>query len=815
MPFYVDVILPLPIHGFYTYQVNSLQAEFLKIGMRVFVSFGKSRKYTAIVYSVHQQKPTYEVKEIDCILDEKPILTSKQIEFYQWLSAYYMCPIGEVLKYGLPSSFLLENQMLVQRTEQDVDLTQLTDNEYLICEALSDNKVLSIEKINKIISKKNVIKELKSLVDKKVIFFTEKIYQKYKPKMVRYICIDNQYDTERAEEKILEKLSVRATEQRKLIQNYFLIKKEDNLVKVSDLLKKVNVNSQVLSTLIKKGFFQELYLQTDRISFSGEISKENQLDETQLAVFENITEKFSEESVVLLQNNFSFQKAEIYIKLIREKLSEGKQILFLLPEIPAVIQWQERLKNIFGEQISVYHLKNSSEEKQEVWNNLLENKEKTKIIIGVKSALFLPFSNLGLVIIEQEHDIAHRKQDSLPYFHSRDVALMLAKKHQAKVLLQSETPSAETFYHFCILKNSYVSVNELVNENNLPKISLIDLKYKNKNSQIIGSFSDVLINEIAEKLHQKKQVIIFQNRRGYAPFLQCNHCTEIPHCQNCDVSLTFHKGINELRCHYCGYSEPYSGSCRVCKSSDITQRGVGTEQIHQELLKLFPEAKIDRMDKDTTSGKYAYNEIIERFEQGKTDILIGTQMINSVDFQNVSLVGVINADLLINQPDFRAVERSFQFLTQLAGRIKTCEAEGKILIQTYNPNQKVLNQVVDYQYDKMIREQISEREIFHYSPFFRLIQIVFKHQNLQKINQGADWFANVIRSGFANSEIEVLGAEFALIPRVRNEYIKQILLKIPNKISYLQAKNYLLQIEKSFQSISDFRSIRLIFKVDI
>lgn len=811
MAFYVDVILPFPVHGFYTYQINPQQADFLKTGMRVFVSFGKSRKYTAVVYAIHQQKPVYEVKEIECILDENPILTPQQIDFFLWVSSYYMCPVGEVLKFGLPSSFLLESQMLVQRTEQEVDLNQLSDNEYLIYEALSDNQTLSIEKITKIISKKNVIKELKSLVDKNVISLIEKIYQKYKPKMLRYVCIDNQGDTEKTSDKILEKVSLRATEQRKLIQNYFLIKKENNFVLASELLKKSNVSLQILSTLIKKDIFKEVYLQTDRVSFSGEATQKNHLNEIQTAVYEQLTEKILSESAVLLHSDFSFPKTEIYIKFIKEEISKGKQVLLLLPEIASVIQWEERLKNVFGEQMSVYHLKNSSNERREVWNNLLENKEKTKIIIGMKSALFLPFSSLGLVIVEQEHDVSYRSQE----FQFRDVALVLAKKHQAKVLLQSETPSAETFHHFASLKKSYVSVNEIVTENNLPEINLIDLKNKVKENQMIGHFSDVLINEINENLNQKKQIIIFQNRRGYAPFLQCNHCSDIPHCQNCDVSLTFHKGINELRCHYCGYSEPYLASCRVCKSTDIAQRGVGTEQIHQELLELFPNAKIDRMDKDTTSGKYAYNEIITRFEQGKTDILIGTQMINSIDFQNVSLVGVINADLLINQPDFRAVERSFQFLTQLAGRVKNSDTKGKIMIQTYNPNQKVLRQVVDYQYNMMINEQISEREIFHYPPFFRLIQIVFKHQNLQKINKGADWFANVIRSGFASSGIEVLGAEFAPISKVRNEYIKQIMLKIPNKISYSQVKKYLHQIEKSFQSISEFRSIRLIFRVDI
>lgn len=814
---FVDVILPIPLRQLYTYKINQAESLYLQGGMRVVVPFGKSKFYTGIVARIHQQNPQYEVKEIEHILDQDCIVNNYQLTLYNWIASYYMSSLGEVIKMGIPSAFLLESETIVQKTNNPVNQEELSDNEYLIYEALKNISSISIQDISKIISKKNPISVLKSLVEKGVVELSEKIYEKYQPKLVRYIRLNEAYHHNDALKNLIESLPAKASEQKKLIMAFFILQSQRlPIIKASELLEKAQVSSAILSALIKKNIFEEFYRQTDRVSFAQSSEKPNELTKNQTLVFEQINEYLQEKSVVLLHGVASSGKTEIFIKQIEKVLKQGKQVLYLVPEISISVQLIERLGRFFGEKMSVYHTKYTTNERVEVWNNLLKNSSKTQLIIGVQSAIFLPFSNLGLIIIDEEHDASYKQNETSPRLQTRDTALVLGKLHQAKIILGSATPSAESYYNVQTKKYGYVSLSERYGNILAPEIQLIDLKDKFKRKQMNGHFSNTLIEAISTTLEEKKQVILLQNRRGYAPFLQCNTCGYIPECSNCDVSLTYYQQQRQLRCHYCGYSKAIPQTCLACGSSELNLKGVGTEQVEEELVRLFPNARIARMDKDTTRGKHGFEKIINQFENYEIDILVGTQMVSKgLDFENVSLVGIINADLFIHQPDFRAVERSFQLLTQIAGRSGRHHKQGKVLIQTYNPFQPVLQQVSEYQYNEMITEQLQERKNFHYPPYFKLIQITFKHRDIGKIENASQWFAQSLRNGFANSYIETLGPEFASISRIRNEYIKHILLKFPRNIPQENVKKYILRVEKSFHSIGEYRSVKVYYNTDL
>lgn len=817
MSFFVDVILPFPLRTTFTYQVNREQASFLKMGMRVVVTFGKRKFYTALVTQIHQETPKYETKEIEYILDEKPILTPLQFVFFQWVANYYLSSLGEVLKMALPSAFLLEGETVLEKKTSEVSLSLLNDDEFLVYEALGRMSSLLLKDVGKIIPGRKGVLVVKSLVEKGAIQISEKIYEKYTPKLVKYIRLFNTESSQEKIKEILQKTSEKYAGQKKIILAFYALSAENKkFITASELINKAEVSPSSLSSLVKKEIFQEYYQSVDRVSFATEIQPINELTSFQQNAFSQIQMQFKEKEVVLFQGVFASGKTEIYIKLIQSVLDEGKQVLFLLPEIGITTQLTHRLKYFFGEKMSVYHSKYSVNERVEVWNNLLENSKKTQLIVGVQSALFLPFSNLGLVIVDQEHDISYKQNEISPRFQVRDLAVVLAKNYGAKILLGSATPSLESYQNAQKNKYGWVILNERYASILLPEIQIVDLKEETKRKRLKGHFSQVLFQEITQALQQKKQVILFQNKRGYAPFLQCEKCDTIPQCPNCDVSLTYHQINRQLRCHYCGHSQAVPVVCSACKSPDLKVRGVGTEQIEEELTKFFPQANIDRMDKDSTRGKFSFEKIIRRFEQGETDILVGTQMVSKgLDFENVALVGVLNADPLLHNPDFRALERGFQLLTQVAGRAGRVSQRGKVIIQTYNPHQQIIKQIADFQYNEMVMEQLADREQFQYPPFFKLIQITFKHSDYQKLNEAAQWFATSLENGFQGTEIKVLGPEFPVISRIRNEYIKQILLKIPLSLSPSKVKNYILRVEKSFLSVGNFRSVKINYNVDV
>ena len=815
--YFVEVILPLPLPKLYTYRINEDEAHFLQMGMRVAVSFGKSKVYTALVHKVHTNEPTYETKDIEYILDETPIVTPEQITHWQWIADYYMCTLGEVIKSALPSAFLLESETIIEIAEKDLNSNLFSDDEFQVYEALHYKTALKGSEVSKIIPKKKTLKVIKSLVEKGAARISERIFEKYVPKLVKFIRLAKDYQSQEGLQKALELL--KGEKQKKLIMAYFNhINREVLPLKVENLLEEAKVSNAVLKSVVEKGILEIYYLQKDRVSFAdSEVLAKKTLNNIQNEALYQVQQQFQTKNTVLLQGVTASGKTEIYIELIDQYLKKGKQVLYLLPEIALTIHLINRLKKHFGKNLSVYHSKYNTNERVEVWNNVLNNCSKAQLVVGVRSSVYLPFKDLGLVVIDEEHDSSYRQFDPAPRLQARDSAIMLANLFKAKTLLGTATPSIESMYNVKIGKYGFVYLSKRYANFLPPIIELIDIKDKQHRKRMNGHFSDILIEEMTNTLSQGKQVLLFQNRRGYAPIVQCMHCGTVPQCPHCDVSLTFHHSSNQLRCHYCGYAIPMPKTCIACGSVDLKTKGFGTEQISKELEILFPQVAIDRMDQDTTNGKYGYEKILAKFEQQETQILVGTQMISKgLDFENIGLVGVMNADALIHSPDYRAYERSFQLLLQVSGRAGRSAQRGKVLIQTYNPQHPVIQQVLQNDFKGMYQNQIEERQSFSYPPFVQMIKITLKHTNFNRTNEGAEWFANALKEAFASKKgIEILGPEFPLISRIRNEYMKDVLVKVkPSELSIHHTKEQIKRIETSFQSISNFRAIRVSYLID-
>ncbi|MCX2679214.1 primosomal protein N' [Galbibacter sp. EGI 63066] len=816
---FIDVVLPIPLEKTFTYSISEREASFLQPGMRVAVPFGKSKIYTGLVYKVHEKAPeTYKAKEIDQILDETPIITPKQLQHWEWIASYYMCTLGEVFKAAVPSAFLLESETLILKSDSvDVDEEDLKDDEWLIYEALQHQSMLKVHEVSSIVDRKNVLPVLKRLLEKNVILLKEEVYEQYKPKMVRYVKLNSNYASDESLNFLLNTLN-RAPKQKEVIITLFSLKAVSKKpIRVKELEEKSKASYSVLKALVEKEILDEYYIQQDRVQYDGkEVSDTKSLNQYQAAALGEIKEYFKTDDIVLLHGVTSSGKTEVYVKLIERLLTEEKQVLYLLPEIALTTQLIKRLQDYFGDKVSVYHSKYSVNERVEVWNNILKNDGKTQIVIGARSAVLLPFSNLGLIIVDEEHETSFKQFDPAPRYHARDAAIVLASMHQAKTLLGTATPAVESYYNAKKGKYRLVEINRRYGDVLMPDIELTDIKEKYRKKRMTGHFSDRLIEEIQEVLENGEQVIVFQNRRGYAPILECNTCGHSPQCPNCDVSLTYHQYKNQLRCHYCGYAMALQQACLACGSSELDTKGFGTEQIEDELKKLFPDSRVGRMDSDTTRGKHGYEKIITAFEQLEIDILVGTQMLTKgLDFRNVSLVGIMNADTLLNFPDFRAHERSFQLIQQVAGRAGRTQKRGKVIIQTYNPYHQILQQASMNRYSEMFMDQWNERKQFKYPPFTRILKITFKHRDYNKVNEASGWFAKALHTVFdKNTRMEILGPEFPPVSRIRNEYLKDIVIKIPRDQSIKQTKLSIKRINKSFQAIAAYRSVRLIYNVD-
>lgn len=815
MSYYVDVILPLPLERYFTYSINKAESQFLEPGMRVAVPFGKSKIYTAIVYEVHHNNTaTYEIKDIEFIIDEKPVVTKDQLKFWNWISNYYLCAIGQVMRAALPKSLLLESETIVLRNESLlIDQEELNDREYLVMEALEERNSLKVQDVMSILDRKSVLPILQKMLDKNYIILQEELYNSYKPKTEKYIYLHDELKDEERLKMILEELT-RAPKQRDAVMTLFMMQAGNSRpVSKKQLMERANVTSAVIKSLVLKEIVIEIEEEVDRVLDKKEDGALlYTLNEEQSQALKKIESYFQESKTVLLHGVTSSGKTQLYVQLIKDQLEKGNQALYLLPEIALTTQLITRLKNFFKHQVLVYHSRYNLNERLEVWNHVL-NATEPYVIIGARSSLLLPFKKLGLIIIDEEHETSFKQFDPAPRYHARDAAIVLGHFKKASVLLGSATPSLESYYNASTGKYRIVELKKRYGNVLMPEINIVDIKEKHKRKKMNGHFSDTLINHMQEAFRDKKQVILFQNRRGYAPIMECNTCGNAPQCPNCDVSLTYHQYKGQLRCHYCGYHTFVPKECPSCSSPAMDTKGFGTEQIEQEFRMIFPNHKVARMDLDTTRGKNSYQKLIHDMDTGAIDCLVGTQMLTKgLDFRNVSLVGVMNADSMLNFPDFRAHERCFQLLTQVSGRAGRTNERGKVLIQSYNPDHRILQQVSSYDYKNMYEEQIEERYQFKYPPFQRLIRITFKHRDYQTTLDSSTWFVNALNQ--IPHGVTVLGPEFPPVSRIRNLYNIHVIIKLAKNQSPEQVKGYIMKVKRSFESIKQYRSVRCNIDVD-
>jgi primosomal protein N' (replication factor Y) len=805
---FVDVILPLPVKGEFTYSCRFP----LVIGQRVIVQFGARKLYSAIVCDIHNACPSeYKVKKVLAVMDEKPIINSYQLNFWKWLADYYMCNIGEVMNTALPSSFKLASESkIIIHPDFDGDIDYLKENEIKLINALSHQEELKIHEVAKLINIKHVFLFVNEMIRKDIVLIKEDLHDKYKEKKIRIVKFV-------ATNKLLKDIKL-TIKQNAFIDAYLRLKDlyPKKQYKIVELLKKTGFRRGILNALVKRKIFTiEEYSISRLLSMSTKRIEDKKLADFQQKALSEIKDSFKKKDVCLLHGVTSSGKTELYIKLIEEQLDKGKQVLYLLPEIALTTQIINRLRKHFGNKVGITHSHLNNAERLEVWKAVQEKDSDNvqyPIILGARSSLFLPFNNLGLIIVDEEHDPSFKQHQPAPRYHARDAAIYLTKQHKAKVLLGSATPSLESYLNAKKDKYALVKMHRRFTNIALPKIKTIDIRKAHLKKQMIRQFAPDMLLAIKESLEKGKQVILFQNRRGYSPVLTCGSCAYIPTCKQCDVSLTYHKWNNHLKCHYCGYTEQIPVICPSCSSEDFEDKGFGTEQIEESLKELFPEFVSKRMDYDTTRRKHAYQQIITDFEQRRIDILVGTQMVTKgLDFDNVALVGILNADNMLHFPDFRAYERAFQLMMQVAGRAGRKGEQGNVMIQTYNEGNEILVLLKANNYLSFIQKQFEERKIFNYPPYCRLIGITLKHKKQRKLDDAALQLVLQMQKSFGN---RVLGPEYPVIARIRNYYHKNVLLKIEQEGSVTEAKTILQTIINSIQHHSDFKSVRLIIDVD-
>jgi primosomal protein N' (replication factor Y) len=815
---YISVILPLPLPRTFTYSVPENLAEKVHIGMRAVVPFGKRKLYTAIVQVVHSKQPAtvYTIKEIVGLFDEKPIVRHPQLQFWQWISDYYCAAIGDVYQAAVPSGLKLQSETQITLNVGFQAETQLSEREYKILDALCDEKPKTIDQLAKLTDIKSIMPTVTKLLTIGAIFISENLFEKFKEKKEKYVRISAEFLSNNNLEKLFDDLK-RAPKQLDLLMKMLDFSKyltnKPLEIRKKELLQKANSSDAAFTALVEKQVFEIYEKKIGRIDLS-QIQTEDisELNDFQKRAYKEICTQMIDKQVVLLKGVTSSGKTEIYIHLIKKCIESGRQALFLVPEIALTTQLTSRLRRIFGNRLGVYHSKFSDAERVEVWNALL-NDSAYDVIIGVRSSIFLPFRKLGLIIVDEEHELSYKQFDPAPRYHARNAAIVLAQMHGAKTLLGTATPAIETFFNTKTGKFGFVEINERFGQIQLPYIQIIDTKEVYRKKEMRGFFSEILLEEIEKTLQNKAQIILFQNRRGYAPYMECRACGFVPKCKNCDVSLTVHRFMNTLTCHYCGYTENITNTCPACGTlGGLTTKGFGTEKIEDEIGKIFPSASIARMDLDTTRSRKNYETLISDFENHKIDILVGTQIVSKgLDFENVSLVGVLNADNLLNFPDFRAAERAFQMLVQVSGRAGRKNTRGTVIVQTSQPQNPVIEQIINNDYEKMFATQIAERRQFHYPPFVRLAQISIRHKDADKTQQAAVFLAKIMRQTFGS---RVLGPNDPAVARVQNLYIKQILLKIETAASAKKAKQILAeQIAQTLEN-SSFKSVLINIDID-
>lgn len=814
---YVDVILPLPLANYYTYSLPDEMAEKVKIGCRVVVSFGRKKFYTAIVANVHFSAPeAYETKDITELLDAEPILLPIQFRFWSWLSEYYLCTNGDVYKAALPSGLKLESETIVVYNPDFEANAPLPEKEQLILDLLSKEPEQCVTQLEKESGVKNVLSVIKSLLDKEALFIKEELKRNYKPKTEVRVRLTAEASVEERLRELFDELS-RAPKQLALLMKYvelsgFMGKTPLKEVSKKDLLAKATASPAIFNGLVDKNVFEVYYHEIGRLNRQqANVSEINALNTSQQQAFDAILASFEEKNVCLLHGVTSSGKTEIYIHLIQKVIDSGKQVLYLLPEIALTTQITERLQRVFGDKLGIYHSKFSDAERVEIWRKQLGGNG-YQVILGVRSSVFLPFEHLGLVIVDEEHENTYKQQDPAPRYHARNAAIILASMYGAKTLLGTATPSIETYYNAVSGKYGFVELAERYKDIQLPEIMPVDIKELARKKRMSGQFSPMLLEKIRVALENKEQIILFQNRRGFAPMIECRTCGWVPRCKNCDVSLTYHKGINQLTCHYCGYTYQVPKSCPACGGVEMMNRGFGTEKVEDDIKLIFPEATVARMDLDTTRTRAAYERIIADFEGGKTDILIGTQMVSKgLDFDHVSVVGILNADTMLNYPDFRSYERAFQLMAQVAGRAGRKNKRGLVVLQTKSIEHPIIHQVIQNDYQTMYESQLAERQLFKYPPYYRLIYVYLKNRKEDLLGLMARTMAEKLRAVFGN---RILGPDNPPVARVQTLYIKKIVIKIEANASMKKIRDQLLRVQREMVEDERFRSLIVYYDVD-
>jgi len=820
---FADVILPLPFDYRFTYQVPAAFQMRIKTGIRVVVQFGQRKFFSALVYKLHQERPVgdFEIKDIEAILDDEPIIGEKQIQLWEWIASYYCCTLGEVFKAALPSGLKLESQTKISLNPEAIFQEGLNDKENAVVLLLESRKTASIQDLNQFLGIQSSFAILKILLEKNAVIIEEQLRDSYKPKSLSYVRLNPECTSE---EKLTAALdSLKKAKKQEILLKLFLAETiygihNQSEISKKDLLDLANASDAALKSLEEKQIVEVYQKEIGRIErkLNTELTIKD-LSEAQQKAHDEILNQFETQQTVLLNGVTSSGKTEIYIKLIEEQLKLGKQVLYLVPEIGLTTQIITRLKTAFGDLAGIYHSKFNDAERVEIWFNVLNERtgktgQQYKVILGARSAIFLPFKDLGLIIVDEEHENSYKQFDPAPRYNARDMAILMGNIYGAKVLLGSATPSYETYFNARSNKYGMVDLSERFQGIEMPELITGNTQEAYKRKQMRSVFTPELYNEIAAALVNKEQVILFQNRRGFAPFLQCGKCGWIPKCKYCDVSKTYHKNRSSLICHYCGHTTSVITKCEECGSDEIKPRGFGTEKIEDEISILFPEARIARMDLDTTRAKKAYEQLIWQFETGKIDILVGTQMVTKgLDFDHVRVVGVLNADNLLNYPDFRSYERTYQLIMQVSGRAGRKHQRGRVIIQTSQPNHPVIQDVVANDYYKLFSRQMAERKMFRYPPYFRLIKIVVKHQNKDRLDLAATHLAAAFRTVFNRN---VLGPEYPVVGRIQMWFQKEILIKLPRDGKIQEAKTKIMEIIKHTKSQPNNSSLIVYADVD-
>jgi primosomal protein N' (replication factor Y) len=816
---FVDVVLPLAVDRLFTYRVPNELNDLVQKGVRVVVPFGKTKFQTGIILSIHENPPKeYQVKYIESVLDEQPIVVGKQVQFWNWLADYYMCTMGEVMNAALPGNFKLGSETKVAlHPEFDRDTVTLSDEEFLLVEALTVQETLDLVEVSTILDRKNVHPFVKKLIDRRIVVSVEELKWKYAPKFTTFVRLSSEFQEEKKLRALMDELQSkeRSAKQFEALMLFLQRQSATQPHVAKSVLLEAGATESSLKSLDKKGVLLFESLEISRLkSADKEAVVKKALSDEQTRALEEIQTAFQSKDVCLLHGVTGSGKTEIYVELIDEQLKKGKQVLFLLPEIALTTQLIDRLSAYFGDLVGVYHSKFNQNERVEIWNAVLNNApDKFRIVVGARSAVFLPYRNLGLIIVDEEHESSFKQHDPAPRYHGRDAAIVLGMIHKAPILLGSATPALETYYNAEQGKYALVELNTRFGGVQMPEILIADLAQERKQTKNLGVFSNFLLDEIRKTLEQEEQVILFQNRRGYTPYWMCEVCNWTPSCKSCDVTLTYHKTTNTLKCHYCGYSTPPMGSCANCGSNKIRMVGYGTERIEDELALLFPNIKIGRLDLDSTRSKDAYSRVLESFADKKIDILVGTQMITKgLDFDHVTLVGILDADHILRYPDFRSFERGFQLMTQVSGRAGRKAKRGKVIIQTGQPDQWIIQKVIENDYLNMYKQELLERRNFSYPPFTKLIQLTLKHKDAHQIDGSAAELATALKEVFGS---RVIGPEFPLVRRVQNLYIKVIRLKIERSYSQKQIKEKVKEIVDAFYALPHNKSVRLNIDVDV